>query len=246
MTHRDGPQPPRRGARLAEHTTSKPAERTRSSRHRIAMLGVAMALWLGCFVLVRTRGEWGAFAVVGVVLVAFALITDARARSLLRPSWATAAMGLAVGVAMVLLTHGAYEVVSKLLPIAEQSTRRLFGLLDVAGFAPLERTALIIVIAACEEVIFRGALLGPSAAAMRGELRALSRHDVLRVLACAAAYACATATLGSWLLILCAFCCGVLWGVVRVATRSLLAPIVAHVSWDLGVLVLWPLVFAGG
>jgi len=209
------------------------------------MLGIAMALWLGCFVLVRTRGSWGAFAVVGVVLVAFAIATDARARALLRWSWATAAIGLAVGIAMVLLTHGAFQVVSRLLPIAEQATWRLFGLLDVAGFAPLERGGLIVVIAACEEVIFRGALLGPPATGEHGVVQPLHRNDVLRVLGFAAAYALATATLGSWLLILCAFCCGVLWGVVRVATRSLVAPIVCHVSWDLGVLVLWPVVLAG-
>jgi membrane protease YdiL (CAAX protease family) len=226
---------------LAEPLASEPAGRT--NRYRVAALGVAMALWLGCFVLVRTRGSWAAFAVVGVVLVVFAVATDARARALLRPSWADLAIGLAVGIAMVLLTHGAFELVSKLLPIAEESTRRLFTLLDVVGFSPLERAGLIVVIAACEEVIFRGALLGPPD--QRGGLHAVTRHDLLRVLGFAAVYGLATATLGSALLILCAVGCGVLWGVLRVATRSVVAPIAAHVSWDLGVLVLWPLVFVG-
>ena len=55
----------------------------------------------------------------------------------------------------------------------------------------------------------------------------------------------AMATLESGLLILCAFGCAVLWGGLRVATRSLVVPIIAHVVWDLGILVVWPLVQSG-
>jgi membrane protease YdiL (CAAX protease family) len=207
------------------------------------MLGLAVVLWLGCFVVVRSYGNWLPFAFVGVALVGFAVATDAGARALLRPSWAHAAIGLAVGGAMVLATHAAFSVVSQLLPIAQQSTWRLFQLLDVVGFSPLERASLIVVIAACEEVIFRGALLGPPA--HHGVLHGLPRGERMRVFGSAVVYALATATLGSGLLILCAFCCGMLWGLLRVTTRSLVAPIIAHVGWDLGVLVMWPLVFAG-
>jgi hypothetical protein len=42
---------------------------------------------------------------------------------------------------MVLATHAAFTVVSQLLPIAQQSTRRLFRSLDVVGFSPLERAS---------------------------------------------------------------------------------------------------------
>ena len=58
----------------------------------------------------------------------------------------------------------------------------------------------------------------------------------------AACYAAATLTLGSFLLVVCAFLCGMAWGGLRVATRSLVAPIVAHVVWDLGIFLAWPLV----
>jgi membrane protease YdiL (CAAX protease family) len=47
-------------------------------------------------------------------------------------------------------------------------------------------------------------------------------------------------TAGSFLLVACAFACGAVWGTLRVATGSLAAPIVAHVVWDLGVLLVWP------
>lgn len=68
------------------------------------------------------------------------------------------------------------------------------------------------------------------------------RDDLLRVLALAVGYALA---LGSGLLIVCAFGCAVLWGGLRVATRSLVVPIIAHGVWDLGILVVWPLVQSG-
>ena len=47
--------------------------------------------------------------------------------------------------------------------------------------------------------------------------------------------------LGSLLLVVCAFVCAIVWGIMRLASGSLVAPIVAHVLWDLGVLVVWPL-----
>jgi membrane protease YdiL (CAAX protease family) len=239
------PSRARRGAGVADDpvVANRSGVHSRSTRHRRAVLGIATVAWLGCFVFVRSYGNWLPFAFVGVVMVAFAVATDARVRALLRPSWAQALLGFAVAAAMVLATHGAFTAVSHVLPVAAQSTWRLFQLLDVVGFAPLERASLIVVIAACEEVIVRGALLGPPAHG--GLLQGLPRRELLRVLGSAVLYALATATLGSGLLLLTAFCCGVLWGLLRVATRSLVAPIVAHVGWDLGVLVLWPLVFAG-
>ncbi|MBC8069394.1 MAG: CPBP family intramembrane metalloprotease [Deltaproteobacteria bacterium] len=228
---------------MAEASAVEPAG-SKLERRRFAMFAVAMVLWLGGFVFVRVQGNWTPFALFGVTLVAIAIASDARVRELLHPRWIHVAAGGVVGVTMVLLTHGAFEVVSDALPIARQSTWRLFTLLDVVGFTPAQRAGLIVVIAACEEVIFRGALLGPAGHSSGDPWHRIDRRDLLHVLGWAVAYALATATLGSWLLVLCAWCCGVLWGLLRIVTRSLVAPIIAHVAWDLGVLVLWPLVFA--
>jgi membrane protease YdiL (CAAX protease family) len=41
--------------------------------------------------------------------------------------------------------------------------------------------------------------------------------------------------------VLCAFVCGTVWATLRVATGSIVVPILAHVLWDLGVLLVWPL-----
>jgi len=69
----------------------------------------------------------------------------------------------------------------------------------------------IVAIASSEEVIFRGALMGPPARRQEVLFHRADRDDLLRV-----------------------------------ATRSLVVPIIAHVVWDLGILVVWPLVQSGG
>jgi hypothetical protein len=42
------------------------------------------------------------------------------------------------------------------------------------------------------------------------------------------------------LLVIVALSCGLVWGALRVRTRGLLAPLVAHLTWDLLVFVLFP------
>jgi membrane protease YdiL (CAAX protease family) len=46
---------------------------------------------------------------------------------------------------------------------------------------------------------------------------------------------------GSVTLMAVAFVCGLAWGLLRVATRSLWAPILTHVLWDLVIVFVWPL-----
>ena len=42
------------------------------------------------------------------------------------------------------------------------------------------------------------------------------------------------------LLVLVAFVCGMVWGLLRVRTGGLAAPLVAHLVWDILVFVLFP------
>ena len=101
----------------------------------------------------------------------------------------------------------------------------------------------MVVVATCEEILFRGALAGKGQ-----ETGRVGLHDLLTwrglgtIVALAACYAAATLTLGSSLLVVCALLCGMAWGGLRVATCSLVAPIVAHIVWDLGIFLAWPLV----
>jgi hypothetical protein len=205
------------------------------------VFGLGLASWLCGFALLYRSGTWAPFAFSGAALAAAAIGTDDAVRALLRPSLGKVAAGVAAGLLLVAATHAGFAIASRWLPALRAATGRLFVLLEVGGFAQGERAALIVLIASCEEVIFRGALLGRAEPPWPPWTWRLARGEWLRLAAFAALYALAMATLGSWLLLLVGFACALAWGWLRLATRSLVPPILAHVTWDLGVLVLWPL-----
>jgi hypothetical protein len=210
-----------------------------SPAFRLWLLAAAVATWLACFAISIRLATWTPFALAGVALATLSLAREPDARALLRPSYRSAGIGLGAGLLMVVLTHAAFALVASLLPEVRSATARLFGLLHAADVPLLLRASLIAIIAASEEIVFRGTVAGGRTS---GELRlgSLTRHDVLRVVALAAVYAAAMLTAGSLVLVACAFACGAVWGTLRVTTCSLTAPIVAHVVWSLGVLLVWP------
>jgi membrane protease YdiL (CAAX protease family) len=219
---------------------------------RIALFALASVVWLASFAVLLRQRTWTQFAVAGVSLAALALVADPGTRALLRPTRAGAAIGLGAGLFMVALTHLLFAAATALAPELREATAWLFRLAHADGSSDGVRAALIVLIAACEEVTFRGALLDHAArpqlsAAHRDRaLRPLSRREVVRLGVCSAAYAASMLTLGSALLCACAFVCGLAWAALRVASRSLVPAVVAHAVWDLGVLIVWPLISVGG
>ncbi len=209
-------------------------------------MALALAAWALCFAVLAHWGTWLPFACVGVGLAWLALGTKLVSAQLLRPTLTRTAAGLAAGVLMVVLTHRAYESLASDIPSVIPAVRALFGLLEVTGFSGTQRAVLIVLIASCEEVLFRGPLI--MNVAERNELKArrLSREEFRRIFGSAAAYALATVPLGSPLLVLCAFACGSIWGAMGCITGSLTMPILTHVIWDLGVLLVWPVSVAHG
>lgn len=211
------------------------------TQRRLGMLTLATIAWVVSFVALARLGTWTPFALAGTALVVAALVFGAVPAAALRPSLGTVGLGLVVGALMVVLTHVAYAVVAPRVPWVRSATSGLLDLLNVGGFSPGARAGLIAVIATSEEVLFRGALPSSHADSGRHRLLRLARADLVQIVIFAAIYALATMVLGSLLLVLCAFVCAVVWGSMRLASGSLVAPIVAHVLWDLGVLVVWPL-----
>lgn len=206
-----------------------------ASWRRGALFAVAVAAWLVNFAALARFGTWIPFAVTGAALTAAALLLRVVPAPLLVPSLATIGAGLGMGVVMAGVTHAAYAVVAQSWPGARAATAALVDLLDVGGFSAAARAGLVVVIATSEEVIFRGPIpVRPHPHAGAGSLAA-------QVVVSSALYAAACLTLGSPLLLLVAFLCGLTWALMRVVSRSLVAPIIAHVVWDLGVLVVWPL-----
>ena len=201
----------------------------------IARLVIAGLAWLACFWFLRAQATWVQFAIAAPGLAAAEILFDRRARALLRPSLGAIAVGFLVGLCMIAMTHGLFAMAAPHAPALRDATDSLFQLLRVDDYAPSILTVLIVAIASSEEVVFRGVIAG-SGAGWR-----IGRSDQVRIVALAGWYALATATLASPLLVACAFAGGLVWGFLRVATGSVVAPAVAHVVWDLGVLVVWPL-----
>lgn len=227
---------------MAEGDTATRGLDSAAPTRRQAMLALATAGWLACFAVLARSGTWTMFAFVGAPFAVTALLVGAVPRGFLRASPGKIGIGILVGLLMVLLTHAVFAGVAQLVPEARTATARLFVLFEVSHFPAATRAGLILVIASCEEVLFRGALPVASTRNKDRLLRGLGRADLLQVVIYATIYALSTVTLGSLLLTSCAFICGIVWGIMCVATGSLVAPILAHVVWDLGVLLLWPLV----
>ncbi len=204
--------------------------------------------WAGCFAVLGRDRTWLPFAYVGLALATTALVTKPALVRLLHPSLIRLCTGVLAGALMVALTHLAYGSLAADVPSVVPATQALFTLLDVTGFSRFERAALIMVIASCEEVLFRGPLLsvGTDARNWLANARRPTRKDFRQIFGSAAAYALVTVPLGSPLLVLCAFICGSIWGSLAVVTSSLAVPILTHVLWDLGVLLVWPVTVAHG
>jgi len=203
-------------------------------------MALALVGWVSCFAVLAHFGTWTPFAFVGVLLVALAVQSSAVPLAQFSPSRHAVLIGVGAGVSMVLLTHLAYSWLSAAFPGLRSGTLELLSLLNVVGFSPSTRAALIVVIASCEEVLFRGLLPGSNRAAQQGLSWPLA-PEFGAIVGCSVAYALTTVPLGSPLLVLCALVCGIVWSILRVATGSLLVPILTHVLWDLGVLLIWPL-----
>lgn len=99
-----------------------------------------------------------------------------------------------------------------------------------AGSLPVV-LALTLVTGAAEELFFRGALFGTVG----------GRHGVLVT---TVVYTAVTAVTGIVLLVLAAAVLGLVVGLQRRAGHGLLAPVVTHLTWSVGMLVLLPPVFA--
>ncbi len=191
----------------------------------------ALAVWGGCFVLISRTGSWAPLAVLGPLLAAAVLFGDPHARALLRPSLRLLAFGLAGAAVMIAGTYALFGVFARLAPDLRLLTIGLYNELRAPSFTAAERAALIPLVAAAEEVVFRGIALPDGG---RGAVRAVALNALL--------VGVAHLSSGNWLLALVAALCGAAWGGMRVATRSCVPSIVTHVLWDLAILVVRPLI----
>lgn len=202
-------------------------------------LPIAAIAWLAGFAWLGWRGSWGPTGVLAAICAARLLVADPATRRLLVPTSRAIALAALAAVAMIAATYAAYAVAARVFAGLLPATGTLYVVLHAGGYGRAALAAIIVAIAACEEIVWRGRLLGPDARpASRGA-------GAPRVVAVAILYGACHLTSGSLLLAFVAAACGACWGFLRVAGRSLWTSIVVHVGWDLAVLVLWPLAGAG-
>lgn len=200
-------------------------------RTDLALSLAVFVAWLVAAALSRHTGLWLALGGLSVVLAAAAIVVEgSRLRALLTVQLRPIVGGLLVGGLATLLTRPLYEVTARIVPTLTSDVALLYGRLGAT--APAWASLALVIIVVAEEIVWRGAVQG-----------ALQRsYGVgLGVLLAAALYALALVPVGSPVLVLVAFACGLLWSGLRAATASLTAPLIAHLLWDQVVLYLAPL-----
>jgi membrane protease YdiL (CAAX protease family) len=197
---------------------------------------LASLIWGVAFFVGRLTGQVHA-ALVPVALVLLVVVV-ARDPDRGRRWWAVppsvlvgdVVVGVVVGVASVLFTHAAFPPLRALFP---SLGTELVALTALAGATTPTALVATAVVALAEEALWRGAM----DRALVGRLPVGARVVVVAVV-----YGLAQAGAGSGWLVVAAVGLGALWhGLVVGRGGRLVAAVVAHLVWTLGILGFWPL-----
>lgn len=138
--------------------------------------------------------------------------------------------GLVVGTGMAIATWILYPPSAELVPAISREVPKLYALLRQPP-GPLWAFPVLVLVVAAEEWVWRGL-------AIRIFLRRMG--PTAAVVVAAVIYVLPQVAFRSPLLVVVAFLCGIVWGALRVWTRGLAAPLIAHLLWDLLVFVWFP------
>ena len=173
-------------------------------------------------------GPWIPVAVAGLIFAVWSHhLQDAR--TLLHVSAKSLLATLLLTALMLACTYGGYALLHG-VPFVGAAVDGLYAWAGAMG--PLQWVLLPLVMA-CEEVMWRGALL----------TSLTERHGAVRgVVFCALLYAVAHVGSLEPVLVGVALLCGLGWGALRIFSKSVLASYVCHALWDLSILLWFPLV----
>lgn len=142
----------------------------------------------------------------------------------------SAAVGLTVGFVMSLATWILYPVSLDLVPSISREVPKLYALLRQPP-GPVWAFPILVMVVTTEEWVWRGLAI---------DLLSKSGHAGRAVLLSALIYVLPQIAFRSPLLVVVALVCGLIWGALRVWTKGLVAPLLAHLLWNLLVFVLFP------
>jgi len=204
------------------------------ARREAITLGMFLVWALGAWQS-HTFGLWLAIGSTAIFLGVVATYLDGRALvASLRFEPRPLAIGAAVGLGMIVATKLVFTQLAMMLPELVSGTRELYGAFaEIGPWAPFVLLPLVI---AGEEIVWRGVVYQT----LEGRMKWTGVVLVGTLL-----YGLAHAPVGSPVLVLACLCVGVCWNALRYWTSSLAAVFVAHMLWDLSVLVLYPLVPLG-
>jgi membrane protease YdiL (CAAX protease family) len=205
-----------------------PADGLSARRTRGFALGAVIAWAIGAVATQRV-GLWLGMGATALALGALALVVDRGLTKRLRPSLKIVGASVLCGALMAVAAWTLYPVVANLFPGVTGDKMSLYG-----AFATMPRAQaalLLPLIIGGEELVWRGAVqetLWRHASKTRG------------ILLGAIVYGLATLPCGSPLLASAAFACGLAWSCLRLATGSVLAPMICHLTWAVLVLFVRP------
>lgn len=131
---------------------------------------------------------------------------------------------------MAVATFLLYPLLARIVPFIATDTARLYAAFRAPSLVVASLALLPVIVG--EELVWRGVV----------QAALVQRLGAWRGVALAAvAYALVHAPIGSPLLVAVAFSCGLAWGALRAATASLVPTLVAHLLWDVLVLLWLPL-----
>ena len=199
---------------------------------RSAWLAFAsIIVWVAAAASTGRLGIWVALGGASVALGAAVLLFDRpAATALLRPSSRLVLVGAVAGGLMAAATYLLYPTLARILPFVPTDAARLYAAFRAPP--PIIASVALVPVVVGEELVWRGVV----------QTSLVRRFGAWRgVTLAAVAYALVHAPLGSPVLVAVAFICGLAWAALRATTASLIPGLVAHLLWDLVVLLWLPL-----
>jgi membrane protease YdiL (CAAX protease family) len=189
--------------------------------------------WATAMLLARFIDPWIPIALAAVIVSA-AIVSAGRPdiRELFRPAPSRILIGLLGAAIMLAATYGLFPLVARSLPALASETGNLYARF-LAGRSTVSILLFVIPVIVAEELMWRGAF-------QEWIAQRLPASRLAIIVLAAAGYAIAHLPLGSPLLAGIAFLCGLYWSALRSLTRSVVPSLIAHLAWDLA-LILVPL-----
>ena len=199
------------------------------------MEGTVLALCVAAFSLAMGLREvlniWigtGSAAVISILLVR--RVSSPPSLQTNEDPFRSGITGLLVGLVMSMATWVLYPISIDLVPAIGVEVPKLYGLLRQFP-GPVWAFPVLALVVGVEELVWRGLAI---------DLFSKSLSASGAVLLASLVYVLPQIAFRSPLLVIVALLCGIVWGALRVRTHGLLAPLIAHLTWDLLVFVLFP------